>query len=79
MDEVTKYALKKKAAEERQRLHLSVAELRSSLSDAIDVRKNTRTHLGLACGIATIVGLTMGYSFTGIFVREPNRNMRWHY
>ncbi len=79
MDQLTKYDLEKKAAEERRRLHSSVTELRSSFSDAIDVRRNTRAHLGWACGVATVVGLTMGYSFTGIFVREPKRNVRWPY
>jgi hypothetical protein len=71
--------LERKAAEERRRLHSSVVELRSCLSDAIDVRKNMRAHLGWACGLATILGLTMGYSFTGISVREPKRNVRWLY
>jgi hypothetical protein len=79
MNHVTTYDLEKKAEQERQRLHSSVAELRSCLSEAIDVRKNTRAHLGWASGIATILGLTMGYSFTGIFVREPKRNVRWPY
>jgi hypothetical protein len=79
MDQLTKYDLEKKAAGERRRLHSSVTELRSSFSDAIDVRRNTRAHLGWACGVATVVGLTMGYSFTGIFVREPKRNVRWTY
>jgi len=77
MGELTSCDLEKKAAEERRRLRSSVKELRSCLSDAIDVRKNTRAHLGWACGLATILGLTMGYSFTGIFVQEPKRNVRW--
>jgi hypothetical protein len=79
MTEFTAYDLEKKAQEERQRLHSSVAELRSCLSDAIDVRKKTRARLGWASGVATILGLTMGYSFTGIFVRAPKRNVRWPY
>jgi len=78
-EQTTTYDLEKKAAEERRRLHSSVAELRSCLRNALDVRKNTRAHLGWACGLATILGLTMGYSFTGIFVREPKRNVRWPY
>jgi hypothetical protein len=60
--------LEQKAADERRRLHSSVEELRSHLKESLDVRKNTREHLGLACGIAALVGLTLGYSFTGIFV-----------
>jgi hypothetical protein len=79
VNEVTTYDLEKKAADERQRLHSSVAELRSCLGETLDLRKNTRSHLGVACGVATILGLTLGYSFTGIFV--PNRRPKapWHH
>jgi hypothetical protein len=79
VNESTTYDLEKKAADERRRLHSSVAELRSCFNDTIDVRKNTRAHLGLVCGIAAVVGLTMGYSFTGIFVRDTERKVRWPY
>lgn len=79
MNESTTYGLEQKAADERRRLHSSVAELRSCLNDAVDVRKKTRAHLGLACGIAAVFGLTMGYSFTGIFVRDTERKVRWPY
>ena len=60
--------LEQKAAEERQRLHSSVEELRLRLRDSLDLKKNMREHLGLACGITALLGLTIGYSFTGIFV-----------
>jgi len=43
------------------------------LSEAVDLKKNTRQHLGAACGIAALLGLTMGYSFAGIFTGEPRR------
>jgi hypothetical protein len=57
-----------KAAEERSRLHSSVEELRSHLKDTLDLKKNTREHLGIACGLAALASLTMGYAFTGMFV-----------
>jgi len=60
--------LEEKAAEERRRLHSSVEELRDHLKDTLDVKKNTREHLGLACGVAALLGVTLGYSFTGIFL-----------
>ena len=59
--------LEAKAADDRRRLHTSVEELRSHLRDTLDVNKNTREHLGLACAAAALVGLTAGYAFTGIF------------
>ena len=65
--------LETKAAEDRQRLHSSVAQLRSTLSEAVDLKRNTRQHLGAACGIAALLGMTMGYSFAGIFTGEPRR------
>jgi hypothetical protein len=61
------YDLELKAADERQRLHTSMAELKSCLNEAVDVKKNLRQHLGLACGAAAVVGLAAGYSVTGIF------------
>lgn len=79
MNELSTYDLEKKAAEERERLQSSVAELRSRLSNTLDVRKNMQAHLGLACGIATALGLTLGYSVTGIFVRNTERKARWPY
>ena len=60
--------LEEKAAEDRRRLYISVEELRDHLKETLDVKKNTREHLGLACSVATLLGLTVGYAFTGIFV-----------
>lgn len=59
--------LEAKAADDRRRLHTSVEELRSHLRDTLDVNKNTREHLGLACAVAALAGVTAGYAFTGIF------------
>lgn len=60
--------LEEKAAEDRRRLHSSVEELRVHLKDSLDIKKNTREHLGLACGAAALLGVTLGYTVTGIFV-----------
>ena len=70
--------LEAKAAEERQRLHSSVAELRNSLSEAVDLKRITRQHLGPACSVGILLGLTLGYAFAGIFIGE-GRNAQWHY
>lgn len=68
MNGLPAHDLVKKAAEDRRRLHSSVEELRDHLKDTLDVKKNTREHLGLACSVAALLGVTIGYSFTGIFV-----------
>ena len=68
MNGLPAHDLERKAAEERRRLHSSVEELRDHLKDTLDVKKNARKHLGLACGVAALLGVTLGYSFTGIFV-----------
>ena len=68
MNGLPAHDLVEKAAEDRRRLHSSVEELRDHLKDTLDVKKNTREHLGLACGAAALLGVTIGYSFTGIFV-----------
>ena len=67
MSGLPSHDLEAKAAADRQRLHSSVEELRSRLRETLDVQKNTRKHLGLACAVAALVGVTAGYSFTGIF------------
>jgi hypothetical protein len=57
-----------KAAENRKHLHQSVEELRLHLRERLDVTKNTRENLGLACSMAALVSFSLGYAFTGIFV-----------
>ncbi len=68
MNGLPAHDLEQKAAEERRRLHTSVEELRFHLKDTLDVKKNMREHLGLACGVTALLGVTLGYAFTGIFV-----------
>jgi len=57
-----------KAAENRKHLHQSVEDLRLHLRETLDVTKNTRKHLGLACSMAALVSFSLGYAFSGIFV-----------
>ena len=70
--------LEARIAEERERLHVSVAELRSRLSDTVSLKRNTRRHLGIACGVAVVVGLTTGYSFASIFTNHE-RKPKWQF
>jgi len=58
------------AEQQRSRIHNDIADLRSSLRQAMDAKKLARENLRPALGIAGIVGLIAGYSFAGMFVRD---------
>lgn len=70
MTESPSYDLELKAAEERRRLHGTLAELRSRVHEELDVKKRVREHLGAACGIVVLLSLGLGYSAAGLFVRN---------
>lgn len=63
--------LEQRAADERRRLHDSVAELRVTMKDRLDIRRNaedyTRRHLPQAAAAAAVVGLAFGWAVGGIF------------
>ena len=62
--------LEKRAADERRQLHNSVQELRESVHERLDVKRNVRNHLGTVCGVMAVIGLALGYTVTGIFTRD---------
>jgi hypothetical protein len=70
MTELPSYDLELKAAEERRRLHGTLAELRSRVHQELDVKKRVREHLGAVCAIAGLLSLGLGYSVAGLFVRN---------
>jgi ElaB/YqjD/DUF883 family membrane-anchored ribosome-binding protein len=70
MGELPSYDLEVLAAEERRSLHNVIAELRSRVRQELDAKKQIRENLGAACGVAAAVGLVLGYSVTGLFVRR---------
>jgi hypothetical protein len=70
MAELPSYDLELKAADERRRLHGTLAELRSRVHDELDVKKRVREHLGAACAFAALLSLGLGYSVAGVFVRD---------
>jgi hypothetical protein len=70
MTELPSYDLELKAAEDRRRLHGTLAELRSRVHEELDVNKRVREHLGTACGVAALLSLGIGYSIAGVFVRN---------
>jgi hypothetical protein len=61
--------LEARAAEQRRQLHNSMTELRSTLRERLDLKKNARQYLWPATGAATAIGLIAGYMFGGIFAR----------
>ncbi|HEX4605439.1 MAG TPA: hypothetical protein VH724_15675 [Candidatus Angelobacter sp.] len=62
--------LEKRAADERRQLHNSVAELRQTVHERLDVKHNVRNHLGAAAATMAIVGLALGYTLAGIFTSD---------
>lgn len=69
MAELPSYDLELRAADERRRLHKVVAEFRNRVQDDLDLKKRIRQHLALACGAVTVLGLGLGYSIAGLFMR----------
>lgn len=70
MTDLPSYDLELKAAEDRQKLHRSVQELKYRLRDNFDLKKNAGDHLLAACSVVAILGLTAGYGITGIFIHK---------
>jgi hypothetical protein len=70
MGELPSYDLELRAADERKRLHDVVAEFRSRVHEDLDLKKQLREHLPVACTAAAVVALGLGYSLTGLFVRH---------
>ncbi len=62
--------LEERAAQQRRQLHNSVSELRSTVQDKLDVKKNATQYLGPAAAVAAVLGLMLGYGLTGIFMRD---------
>jgi len=66
--------LEQRAAEQRRRLHNSVSELRSSVTEAVreklDVKRYLREYMGPATVTAALLGLFLGYGVTGMFTRD---------
>jgi hypothetical protein len=59
--------LEKRAADQRRQLHNSVVELRQSVRERLDLKRNVRDYLWPAASIAGLLGLVLGYSIGGIF------------
>jgi ElaB/YqjD/DUF883 family membrane-anchored ribosome-binding protein len=62
--------LEKRAADQRRQLHNSVSELRQSVRERLDVKRNVRDHLWSASGVVALVGLVAGYAMAGVFTGD---------
>jgi len=66
--------LEQRAHEQRQRLHNSVDELKSSLRETVrehlDVESHARNHIWRFVGAAAMVALVSGYNVAGMFTRR---------
>lgn len=62
--------LEKRALEQRRQLHDTVSELRQSVREKLDVKRNVREHIWPAVGMMALLGLALGYTVAGIFTRD---------
>ena len=62
--------LERKAAQQRRQIHDSVVELRHSVKERLDLKRNLRMYLWPASGVLAIVGLALGYTVAGVFTRD---------
>jgi hypothetical protein len=62
--------LEKRAADQRRQLHNTVVELRHSVQEKLDVKRNVRNHLGMMAGVMAIAGVILGYTVTGVFTAD---------
>jgi hypothetical protein len=67
--QVPSSVLELRAAEQRRRLHNTVADLRETMADRMNVKKLARTYIWPATGVAAFAGLILGYGMGGIFTR----------
>ncbi|HEY6271908.1 MAG TPA: hypothetical protein VIX19_07935 [Terriglobales bacterium] len=62
--------LEKRANEQRDQLQGRVVELRQTVKQRLDVKRNLREHVWPSAGAATLLGLALGFAVTGLFTRR---------
>lgn len=66
--------LEQRAAEQRRRLHNSVSELRTSVTETVretlDVKRYLREYAGPVTAAAGVLGLLLGYSVAGVITGD---------
>jgi len=59
--------LEARAAEERQQLHRTMTDLKYSVREQLDVKRQARAHMKPAAAALAGVGLILGYGVAGMF------------
>jgi hypothetical protein len=59
-----------RAAEQRRQIHATVTELRETVKERLDLKRNVRERLGPATGIMVLLGLVLGFAVAGVFTRD---------
>jgi hypothetical protein len=67
------YELELRASEQRQRIHLSLSELKGRLRERGAVKPLLRKYLAKFAGSAALVGLMAGYGIGGLFANGRRR------
>jgi hypothetical protein len=60
-------ALELRAREQRKQLHNSVRELKSTVQEKLDPKRNARIYFPQIAALAAILGISAGYVVGGIF------------
>jgi hypothetical protein len=59
--------LEQRAVEQRRRLHDSVAELRRTVRQRLDVKRTAREHFWPVASVVSLAMLLLGYGMASIF------------
>lgn len=74
MSQIPSEVLEQRAAEQRRRLHNSVSELRSSVTEVVreklGVKRYVVRYMGPATAATALLGLMFGYGTAGLFTRK---------
>lgn len=62
--------LEKRAADQRRQLHNSVSELRQTVREKLDVKRNVREHVWPVAGVMALIGLVLGYTVAGVITGD---------
>lgn len=59
--------LENRAREQRKQIHNSVQQLRSTVKERLDPKRNAREYFPQLATVAAVIGLSAGYLVGGIF------------
>ena len=62
--------LEKLANDQRDQLRGRVVELRRTVREHLDIKRNVREHVWPSAGVAAVLGLAAGFAVAGIFTRR---------